>query len=151
MGTTSKNEFTAIRSLSKRTLTNILHTQNVLAENFNEILKRFDLSSEQFNVLKILENQKGKPTNMCEIQERMISKTSNTTRLVDKLLLKGYVTREVCSKNRRKVDVFITKSGMEILRDLKPGMDVYEEKLSHKLTLKEFENLNFLLEKYRTA
>lgn len=138
-------------SLNKRTLLNIMYTQNVLAENFSEILKRYDLSSEQFNVLKILQYQKGKPTNMCEIQERMISKTSNTTRLVDKLLLKGYVKREVCSNNRRKIDVFITKSGLEILKDLKPKMRIYEEKLSNNLTSGEFENLNLLLEKYRTT
>lgn len=142
---------TTTLSLNKRTLLNIMYTQNVLAENFSEILKRYDLSSEQFNVLKILQYQKGKPTNMCEIQERMISKTSNTTRLVDKLLLKGYVKREVCSNNRRKIDVFITKSGLEILKDLKPKMRVYEEKLSNNLTSGEFENLNLLLEKYRTT
>lgn len=138
-------------ALNKRTLLNIVHTQNLLSESFGEILKHYDLSSEQYNVLAILEDQKGKATNMCDIQEKMISKTSNTTRLVDKLLLKGYVTREVCSKNRRKIDVFITKSGLEIMKDLKPKIEIFEEKLSHKLTVREFKNLNFLLEKYRVA
>lgn len=138
-------------ALNKRALLNIIYMQNLLSESFNEILKHYDLSLEQFNVLKILEHQKGKPINMCDIQERMISKTSNTTRLVDKLLLKGYVKREVCSQNRRKIDVFITQSGLEILKDLNPKIDFYEEKLSHKLSSTEFENLNFLLEKYRIA
>lgn len=149
MNTNATNESVLI-ALNKRTLLNVMYTHNVLAERFSEILKQYDLSSEQFNVLKILQYQKGKPVNMCDIQERMISKTSNTTRLVDKLLLKGYVTREVCRDNRRKIEVFITQPGLEILKDLKPKMYVYEEKLSGNLTITEFEDLNYLLEKYRT-
>lgn len=150
MNTIATNESVLI-ALNKRTLLNILHTQNLLSEGFGEILKQYHLSSEQYNVMAILQDQNGKATNMCDIQEKMISKTSNTTRLVDKLLLKGFVTREVCSKNRRKIDVFITKSGLEIMKDLKPKMEILEEKLSHKLTVREFQNLNFLLEKYHIA
>ena len=51
----------------------------------------------------------GTPYNLKDIQDRMISKMSNTTRLVDKLILKGYVERFTCKKNRRKVEIFITQ------------------------------------------
>lgn len=138
MNTIATNESVLI-ALNKRTLLNIVYTQNLLSERFGEILKRYDLSSEQYNVLAILEDQNGKATNMCDIQEKMISKTSNTTRLVDKLLLKGYVTREVCSKNRRKIDIFITKSGLETMKSLKPKIEIFEEKLSHKLTVQRIQ------------
>ena len=84
-------------AIEKKTLLNIMYSQNVISEKFNEVLKPFDLSAEQFNVLRILRGQNGKAVNMCMIQERMIAKTSNTTRLVDKLLLKEFVTREICS------------------------------------------------------
>ena len=73
---------------SKKIILNVLYTQNVITENFNEILKPHEISGEQYNVLRILRGQKGNPANMCVIQERMLAKTSNTTRLVDKLLLK---------------------------------------------------------------
>ena len=82
---------TVIMENSKKAVLNIIYTQNVINEHFNEILKPFDLSGEQFNVLRILRGQKGCPANMCVIQERMLAKTSNTTRLVDKLLLKELV------------------------------------------------------------
>ena len=95
-------------SNEKRTVLNIMFTQNVVADAFHEILKAFDLSVEQFNVLRILRGQKGKPSNMSMIQERMIAKTSNTTRLVDKLLLKGLVNRDVCEENRRKMEITIS-------------------------------------------
>lgn len=137
-------------SAEKRTVLNIMFTQNVIADSFNEILKSFDLSVEQFNVLRILRGQKGKPANMCVIQERMIAKTSNTTRLVDKLLLKGLVNREVCEENRRKMEVTITEKGLQLLADLDPKIEAHERLFSNNLTSDELENLNNLLEKYRT-
>lgn len=137
-------------SIEKRSVLNIMFTQNVIADSFNEILKSFDLSVEQFNVLRILRGQKGKSANMCVIQERMIAKTSNTTRLVDKLLLKGLVNREVCKKNRRKMEVTITEKGLQLLSELDPKIETHERLFSNNLTLEELENLNYLLEKYRT-
>ena len=92
---------------SKKIILNVLYTQNVITDNFNELLKPYDLSGEQYNVLRILRGQKGNPANMCVIQERMLAKTSNTTRLVDKLLLKDFVTRKVCPENRRRLIHYI--------------------------------------------
>ena len=134
---------------SKKIILNIMYTQNVLAENFNEILKPFEISSEQYNVLRILRGQKGNPANMCVIQERMLAKTSNTTRLVDKLLLKNFVTRKVCSDNRRKIEVLITEEGLKVLEELDPKVTAHEESFSQKLSSAEIETLNQLLEKYR--
>ena len=88
---------------AKKVILNIMYTQNVIQDHFNELVKPYDLSGEQYNVLRILRGQKGNPANMCVIQERMLAKTSNTTRLVDKLLLKELVTRNVCPGNRRKI------------------------------------------------
>lgn len=137
-------------AIGKRTVLNIMYTQNFLSERFNEILKAYDLSPEQFNVLRILKGQNGKPTNMCVIQERMIAKTSNTTRLVDKLLLKELVTREICPDNRRKMEIAITEKGLELLVELNPKVECHESALSQNLTTEELEQLNYLLEKFRT-
>lgn len=141
---------TSPMAIGKRTVLNIMYTQNVLSERFNEILKAYDLSPEQFNVLRILKGQNGKSTNMCVIQERMIAKTSNTTRLVDKLLLKELVTREICPDNRRKMEIAITEKGLELLAELNPKVECHESVLSQNLTTEELEQLNYLLEKFRT-
>ena len=136
-------------AMEKKTLLNVMYTQNVISEKFNEILKPFDLSPEQFNVLRILRGQKGKPANMSMIQERMIAKTSNTTRLVDKLLLKELVLREVCPINRRKMEITITDRGLELLLQLDPLVEAHERSFSKNLTVAELELLNELLEKFR--
>lgn len=135
--------------ISKKIILNVLYTQNVITENFNEILKPYEISGEQYNVLRILRGQKGNPANMCMIQERMLAKTSNTTRLVDKLLLKNLVTRNVCPENRRKIEVLITQKGLDILTEIDPKVVEHENFFSNKLNSDELEQLNNLLEKYR--
>ena len=139
----------AIMKPSQKVVVNIIYTQNDIHDRFLEILKPYDLSSEQYNVLRILRGQKGNPANMCVIQERMLAKTSNTTRLVDKLLLKDLVTRTVCKENRRKIEVLITKKGLSVLTELDPKVIEYENKIVQNLSNLELEQLNFLLEKIR--
>lgn len=134
---------------SKKVVLNIIYTQNIINESMSEILKPYDLSGEQYNVLRILRGQKGSPANMCIIQERMLAKTSNTTRLVDKLLLKKFVTREVCPENRRKIEVLITQNGLDALSELDPKVIEHENKFAKNLTNIELEQLNNLLEKFR--
>ena len=135
---------------SKKAILNIMYTHNVIGEKFSELLKPYDLSGEQYNVMRILRGQKGNPANMCIIQERMLAKNSNTTRLIDKLLLKNFVTREVCPDNRRKIEVLITQKGLEILTELDPKVIEHERILAKNLSPQELIQLNDLLEKYRT-
>jgi DNA-binding MarR family transcriptional regulator len=135
---------------TKRVILNLMVTQNVVAEKFYEVLKPFDLSGEQYNVLRILRGQKGKPANMCVIQERMVTKNSNTTRLIDKLLLKDLVTRNVCPNNRRKMEVLITDKGLALLEELEPLVLRHEQLFAQNLSNEEIIQLNDLLEKFRT-
>jgi len=135
---------------AKKVILNIMYTQNVVQDHFNELIKPYDLSGEQYNVLRILRGQKGKPANMCVIQERMLAKTSNTTRLVDKLLLKEFVTRNVCPDNRRKIEVLITQKGLDVLKELDPKVDEHEKTFADNLKPEELTFLNQLLEKFRT-
>lgn len=136
--------------ISKQVMLNITFTKNIITDKFHEILKPFDISEEQYNVLRILRGQKGKPANMYIIQERMITKNSNTTRLIDKLLLKGMVTRDVCPANRRKIEINITEKGLKVLENLDPKIQGHDESFTKNLNHEELKELNFLLEKLRT-
>ncbi len=138
-------------SLAKKTLLNLTITNHFATENFNELLKPYELSAEQFNVLRILRGQKNHILNMQCIQERMVAKTSNTTRLVDKLLLKDMVTRNVCPSNRRKIEIKLTDKGFDILEELDPKIERYDAAFSAKLNDAELQQLNALLDKLRKS
>jgi len=133
----------------KRALISLLYAGYLVSDRLNEQLKPFGLSEQQVNVLHIIKKQGCQPCNLCNIQEQMMHKMSNATRLVEKLRLKGLVTRDVCEDNRRRVEICITEKGLEML-------DVIEKKLSKfhfahetKLTDEEFLQLADLLDKMR--
>ena len=134
--------------LVQRTIIHISLVSNKIAEELNAALKPFGVSLQQFNVLRILRGQKGKPANLSTLNERMVTKMSNTTRLVDKLLAKGYVDRETCPSNRRKVEITITEEGKSALKDMDSAITQTEERLVDSLGKKELESLNKLLDKF---
>lgn len=134
---------------SRRVLISLLYTANQINDQMGEALKAFDISIPQFNVLRILRGQKGNPANLNTIQERMVSKMSNTTRLVDKLISKDYVERVICEENRRKVEITITKKGLQLLEQIDPIVDKTEKIIMKNLTSQEVEQLTELLQKLR--
>lgn len=101
--------------LSKKTVVALLYTSNFINSKLNDVLKPYDVSIQQFNVLRILRGQNGQPASLTIVQERMISKMSTTTRLVDKLIKKGFVEKDINIENRRKTDIHITKDGLNFL------------------------------------
>ncbi|WP_241507301.1 MarR family winged helix-turn-helix transcriptional regulator [Aquimarina sediminis] len=137
--------------LPKKTIINLIYTENWMMDKINIELKVFDISVQQFNVLRILKGQKGKPANLSTIQERMVTKMSNTTRLVDKLIAKGCVKRIVCESNRRKVEITITQQGKAFLNKVNPVMAEFENKITANLTKEDLTLLNILLNKLRNS
>ncbi|WP_019038521.1 MarR family winged helix-turn-helix transcriptional regulator [Psychroflexus tropicus] len=134
----------------KRALLNLLYTGNWVSDEIARVLKPFDITPQQFNVLRILKGRQGEACSLQTIQDRMISKMSNTTRLVDKLIKKEFVERTQCESNRRKVDIVITAKGLEALKEISRVVDQSEARMTDQLTTSELENLNALLNKLRT-
>ena len=112
----------------------LLKTTATIEEKFNTALKPHGLSLPQFNVLRILRGHKGAPANLFTVQNRMIKPMSNTTRLVDKLIEKGWVRREVCAKNRRKIEIYITDLGLTELKTIDSVVAQIEKEIAHKLS-----------------
>ncbi len=136
--------------LERKSVVNLLYTANMVSDAITSVLKPFDLTLQQFNVLRILRGQKGEPANLFTIQERMINKMSNTTRLVDKLIDKGLVKRNTCKENRRKIEIFITENGLNLLKKIDPEITAQEKKLLGKLNSEQINTLNNYLELIRS-
>src|SRR5579872_7455798 len=82
------------------------------------VFDRHGITSQQYNVLRILRGAgpEGLPT--LDIAERMIDHTPGITRLLDRLEVKRLVRRERHSNDRRQVLCYINKSGLELLTKL---------------------------------
>jgi DNA-binding MarR family transcriptional regulator len=135
--------------LATKTAINLMYTSRIIEESVLQVLKEHDISTQQFNVLRILRGQKGIAANLSTVQERMIDKSSNTTRLIDKLIKKELVKRQVCKNNRRKIELFITERGLVLLKTLDPITETNNKQQMQKLSEKELQTLNTLLDKLK--
>ena len=104
------------RSELEKLILNISVTSNWFNAALSERLKPFDLSPQQYNVLRILKGRH--PESYCnqEITCRMIDKSSNATRIVDKLVEKELASRMENKNDRRHVNISITDKGIELLQ-----------------------------------
>lgn len=84
------------------------------------LLAPYDLTPEQFNILRILRGNKGQPMAVQSLSARMVHPSSNASRLIDKLEEKRLVRRIQCPEDRRRSDVTITPPGLELLTRLDP-------------------------------
>ena len=132
-----------------RAVLSIMFTGNWLTDRMNSLLKPWGISDQQYNVLRILKGQKGKPINLYKIRERMIHRMSNATRLVEKLRRKGFVHREICESNRRMVEIVITKEGLQVLNEINEVVKEHRKATNNKLSDEEATLIGDLLDKLR--
>lgn len=115
----------------QKLILNINFTSSWLNTMASEMLKPFDITAPQYNVLRILKGRH--PETYCnqEITARMIDKNSNATRIVDKLILKGFVKRSENPSDRRAVEIIITQKGLDLLQDIEQSSFGNTDKFMH--------------------
>lgn len=126
---------------------NILFTAAWLSQHSMHVLKPFNISWQQFNVLRILRGLHPETATVKLLTERMIDKMSNASRLVEKLKRKGLVDRQTCPEDRRRVDVFITDKGMDLVNQASLMIERDLQKTMSKISPEEAAVLNQLLDK----
>lgn len=141
---------TVWKSPYQKAVVNTMFTSRVIEEKSARRLKPFDLTTQQFNILRIIRGQKGQPASVKLLVERMLDKSSNASRLVDKLLEKGYVQRTTCPEDRRAVEVRLTESGRSLLESVDRIIDEEDAKLVG-FSADDAIQLSALLDKLRDA
>ena len=136
------------KSEHQKMLINIFFTSGWLSSKHSGSLKPYGISTQQFNILRILRGQYPKPATVNLLIERMLDKNSNASRLVEKLRLKKLVERATCPEDRRAVNVIITKKGIELLTELDKQEVVFLKGLKN-ISAEQAEQLNFLLDTLR--
>lgn len=127
---------------------NIIFTHGWLVNKHSEILKRYNISIQQYNILRILRGQYPNVVCLNLIKERMLEKTPDISRLVERLKQKGLLERTLCGNDRRKVDVVISKKGLDLLEKME-SIDEENNKIFSKLSEEEAKSMNNLLDKAR--
>jgi DNA-binding MarR family transcriptional regulator len=137
---------TKFKNANHKVILNLVYTAGLVQAEQARFFKQYDLSPQQYNVLRILRGQHPNPVCVGLVQERMLDQMSNASRLIEKLKLKNLLTRKECKEDRRQVDVVITNAGLDLLSEIDKEFDKFEAYINC-LNTQEANELNALLDK----
>nr|WP_294942796.1 MarR family transcriptional regulator [uncultured Mucilaginibacter sp.] len=129
---------------------NLSYTYGWITNLSRPKFEQYNLTQQQFNILRILRGQYPKPATVNLLKERMIDKMSDASRIVDRLVQKGLVSRCTNNKDRRAVDIRISDEGLEVLSKMDKEFKT-KDMLQDNLTEEEAGQLSDLLDKMRGA
>ena len=137
------------RTLEDEAFVSVLRTAEGFLWREAELLKPFEITQSQYNVLRILRGAEPEGLICREIGERMIARDPDVTKLLDRLEARGLVARERQENDRRVIVVRITREGLELVKAIDaPVLRMTEELLSH-LGERKLRTLIRLLEESR--
>ena len=126
----------------------IFLTFNWCSDKLKQSIAPYDITIQQFNVLRILRGQHPKPSTVSFVKETMLDKMCDASRIIDRLLQKDLIMKDSNQKDKRAVDIMITKKGLSLLEKIDREFSI-SDIISKKLTLEEAQELNTLLDKIR--
>jgi DNA-binding MarR family transcriptional regulator len=148
MGIDQDIQQTKFRNPHQKAAINLIYTLSWMRERTKGIFEAEDITSQQFNILRILRGSFPQPLSTLQIRERMLEKMSDTSRIVDRLITKGFVKKLTCKNDRRLVDVIISDKGKKLLERLDVRQDEIDSVLGN-LSEKDANILSDLLDKIR--
>ena len=129
-----------------RLIKNIHRTDGYIINYFGQKLAPFDLSVQQYILLRRLSEVYPGSLTAGELKEKMTDVNSDITRLTDRLVAKNLLVREVDPQNRRKVNLRLTEASYTFVETVAADFKNFESIVSH-LTDDEVSTMNTLLEK----
>jgi DNA-binding MarR family transcriptional regulator len=102
-------------SLQQEAFLSILRTASELSNTADRLLRQFDITQQQYNVLRILRGAGTEGLCRNEISARMVAAAPDMSRLLDRMERTGWIIRERDEDDRRQVSTFITDSGNKLL------------------------------------
>ena len=106
------------RNAQQKAVINLLYTTSWLQSKQQTFFKPFNITAQQFNILRILRGQLPASTSATEIKSRMLDKNSDVSRLLDRLVAKGLVSKKICANDKRSADVLLTEEGVNLLKEI---------------------------------
>ena len=138
----------SFRNEYQKATINLIFSANWLLNKHRDFLRKFHITQQQYNVLRILRGQYPDAISTSEIKKRMLDKNSDTSRIADRLETRSLIKKRICKEDKRLVDVTITDKGLSLLEET-DNYILELDKIVSGLTLDEARELNRLLDKMR--
>ena len=135
--------------LEARVFVGLLRAADAVARGAEALLKPYNLSATQYNILRILRGAGDEGLSCCEVGSRLISRDPDITRLFDRLESRGLIARAREAQDRRVVKARITAVGLRLLDKLdQPVRELHRRQFRH-LPAKQLRQLSSLLDRAR--
>lgn len=120
------------QSTEDEAFVSILRTAGAFQWREAELLKPYEITLPQYNVLRILRGAEPEGLICREIGERMIARDPDVTKLLDRLEARGLVSRERQEKDRRVIVARATPEGLRLVGEIDaPVLKLTGELLGH--------------------
>jgi len=137
---------TAFESPFHEAMLNLMVATAHLRDRIDAVCELHQITTAQYNVLRILRGAHPAGYPRCEIAQRMIERAPDVTRLIDRLEEQGLAERGRSDEDRRLSVTRITPSGLALLGRMQPDVDAVHETLAAKLTPDQARELSRLCE-----
>ncbi|MBI2682864.1 MAG: MarR family transcriptional regulator [Acidobacteriales bacterium] len=139
------------RSKKQEAALGILRTADVIHRRGEALMAPHGITSQQYNVLRILRGAEPEGLPTLEIGHRLVEQTPGITRLLDRLEKKQWVKRWRCPEDRRQVLCRISKAGLALLERMQADVDRSEEESLQNFSQNEIQALIDMLDRARKA
>ena len=110
-------------SLEEEAFLNLARTYEHLSGRIAELLKSYQLTTTQYNMLRILRGAGEEGVTCSQATERMLSPDPDITRLLDRMEAQGLIRRGRSREDRRVVITRITERGLELTNRIAEPLD----------------------------
>jgi DNA-binding MarR family transcriptional regulator len=132
-------------SLEQEVFLNLWRTYDRLRALEDGLFSRYDLTAQQYNVLRLLRAEHPGALPTLTLAGRLVSRAPDITRMLDKLEERGLIVRTRPAENRRTVLVAVTSEGRALLREIaEPLQRCHTQQLGH-LSANDLKRLGALL------
>lgn len=139
---------TRFESIHHQVVVNVLHTGNWCNDKLKQLIIPYDITTQQFNIMRILRGQFPNPSTINLLKLRMLDKMSDASRIVDRLVQKDLVIKKPNKVDKRSVSILISNKGLELLKRMDEDINI-SSIITSNLTVAEAFQLNELLDKMR--
>ncbi len=128
-------------------LLNLMVAADAFRGQMDRLFSVYEITSGQYNVLRILRGADGEGHSRCKIAARMVERAPDVTRLVDRLEKQKLVIRERSDEDRRQSVTRITQAGLDLLDRIEPELSELVNQIAQKMSIAEWIALTSLCEK----
>ena len=125
---------------------NLLVAAGHLRSRLDQVSASYEITHQQYNVLRILKGKHPEGYPRCEISNRMIEKAPDVTRLIDRLQQQGLVERGRSEEDRRLSITRITRAGLRLLESMQPRIEEVYSYFAERVSLRDRRELSRICE-----